>query len=90
MADEQRPAAVIDAALDQRKRLLNPQASAPEHDDHRPHPIAALVAAWQPACPDCCLPQVTDARWAPQHVTRRFKKEVDERWRCLKRYLDDT
>src|SRR5215218_968797 len=43
LADEQRPAVLVEIGLEQRKRLVDAQPGAPEHHDHCPHSIAVAV-----------------------------------------------
>jgi hypothetical protein len=45
VADEQRAAARVDFVLGERERLVNAQAAAPEHDDHRAQPPPVAVRA---------------------------------------------
>ena len=43
MADEQRSASLVEISLDQAERLLDTQPRTPEHNDHRPHPVAVAA-----------------------------------------------
>jgi len=48
VSDEHGPAAFVQIALGERERLVDPQAGAPEHDDHSAQAIAVVVSpAWR-------------------------------------------